>query len=130
MRLWHPTILRFLPNSQLLAQWRELNSIYVKQDKHILINYIYNYPKFTLKCYSDKVIQEMKKRKFKVNLENYNNYFKDVENSGVEKFSEHNDEYFTICYHNLQEKYLRGQKDYSLDLWNKLDEFYINILFN
>ena len=45
MRLWHYKLIKegLLPDSQLLAQWRELNSIYVKEDKHILINYIYRY---------------------------------------------------------------------------------------
>ena len=45
MRLWHYKLIPFLPNSQLIAQWRELNSIFKKQDKHILINYVYEYPK-------------------------------------------------------------------------------------
>lgn len=35
MRLWHYDLLAFLPRSQLLAQWRELNSIYAKQDQHL-----------------------------------------------------------------------------------------------
>ena len=43
MRLWHYKLLPYLPKSQLIAQWRELNSIYKKQDRHILINYIYDY---------------------------------------------------------------------------------------
>lgn len=39
-------------------------------------------------------------------------------------FAEHNKEYLTICYYNLKEKYLRGQKDFTHSIWNKLDEFY------
>ena len=35
MRLWHIDLIPYLPKSQLLAQWRELNSIFKKQDKHI-----------------------------------------------------------------------------------------------
>lgn len=34
------------------------------------------------------------------------------------------DEYLTICYYNLKEKYLRGQKDFTDEVWNKLDKFY------
>ena len=45
MRLWHIDLIPYLPDLQLIAQWRELNSIFKKQDKHILINYIYNYDK-------------------------------------------------------------------------------------
>lgn len=57
MRLWHYEIIPYLPKSQLIAQWRELNSIFTKQDKHILINYIYNYPKDHLYTYSNLVLQ-------------------------------------------------------------------------
>lgn len=50
MRLWNYELIEnnLLPNSQAVAQWRELNSIFRKQDNHILINYIYNYNKETL----------------------------------------------------------------------------------
>lgn len=39
MRLWHCEIIPYLPKTQLIAQWRELNSIFAREDKHILINY-------------------------------------------------------------------------------------------
>lgn len=54
MRLWHIDLIPYLPKSQLIAQWRELNSIYAKQDRRILINYIYEYNRHYLKAYSDK----------------------------------------------------------------------------
>lgn len=124
MRLWHYKLIPYLPNSQLIAQWRELNSIFKKQDKHILINYIYNYPECFLKYYSDKVIKEMLNRKIKIkNYENYDYYFGDT-SAYPEQFKEHDDEYLTICYYNLKEKYLRGQKDFTAGVWEKLDEFY------
>ena len=56
MRLWHESLIEVLPRQQLLGQWRELNSIYKKEDKHILINFIYEYPKKDLFLYSLKVI--------------------------------------------------------------------------
>jgi uncharacterized protein (TIGR02328 family) len=59
MRLWHIDLIPYLPKSQLLAQWRELNSIFKKQDKHILFNYIYNYDKRYLLNYSQSVMREM-----------------------------------------------------------------------
>ena len=40
MRLWHESLIEVLPRQQLLGQWRELNSIYKKEDKHILINFM------------------------------------------------------------------------------------------
>lgn len=133
MRLWHKDIIKFLPKSQLIAQWRELNSIYVKQNNHILINYIYKYPKSYLYAYSQIVINEMKKRGYKINKwDNYNNYFEDcVKDIWINEyinelaFDEHNEEYFMICYWNLTEKFIRGQKDFSQDEWNKLDRYKI-----
>ena len=124
MRLWHIDLIKYLPKSQLLAQWRELNSIFKKQDKHILINYVYDYPECFLKYYSDKVIKEMLNRNIKIkNFDNYDYYFGDTR-AYPEYFKEHNKEYLTICYWNLREKYLRGQKDFTDEVWNKLDEFY------
>ena len=39
-------------------------------------------------------------------------------------FTEHDNEYLTICYYNLKEKYIRGQKDFTKEVWEKLDNFY------
>lgn len=126
MRLWDFKLIEFLPKSQLVAQWRELNSIFKKQDKHILINYIYNYPKSYLLTYADKVIAEMARRGIKIkSFEKYDNYFLGVYNTGLEKYEEHNDEYFTICYWNLREKFLRKQKDFSKEVWDKINKLYM-----
>ena len=123
MRLWHIDLIPYLPKSQLIAQWRELNSIFKKQDKHILINYIYNYPECFLKYYSDAVIKEMQKRGIRINsYDNYDNYFGDTK-SYPERFKEHNDEYLIICFFNLREKYIRGQKDFTKEIWDKLNEY-------
>lgn len=122
MRLWHTDIIEFLPQSQLVAQWRELNSIYKDQPNHILINYVYSYPKSYLKAYSDKVLDEMRKRGISVrSMDKYDTYFAGVvEATGDERFAEHNDEYFMICYYNLREKYLRGQGDFSQERMREL----------
>lgn len=126
MRLWHIDLIPYLPKSQLLAQWRELNSIFKKQDNHILINYIYNYSKEYLFVYAVNVVEEMQNRGFKIrNFDNYDTYFKNVSSvMGSLTFNEHNHEYLTICYYNLKEKYLRGQKDFTYWVWEKLDKFY------
>lgn len=126
MRIWHKDLIEYLPKSQLLAQWRELNSIYKKQDNHILINYIYDYPKIYLYNYSQIVINEMIRRGYKINKwDNYNKYFNDInidDFNNISKFvyREHDKEYFIICYWNLYEKYLRGQKDFNFDKWDKI----------
>lgn len=127
MRLWHYQILDCLPKSQLIAQWRELNSIYKKQDNHILINYIYDYPKSTLKNYSDLVIAEMQKRGYKINKwDNYNEYFKGVEKDNS-MFDEHDNYYKIICFWNLYEKFIRGQKDFEIDDFCNLSNVYKEI---
>lgn len=129
MRLWHTALLEndCLPRSQLLAQWRELNSIFKKQDKHILINYIYDYPRAYLKSYADKVIECMKRRGYKIkSMENYDNYFKCVYCTGIEKYKEHDDEYLTICYWNLKEKHERGQKDFDRITWERIKRAYMD----
>lgn len=136
MRLWHIDLIPYLPKSQLLAQWRELNSIFKKQDKHILINYIYDYPKNYLKNYAIQVKDEMYRRGYNINsFYNYNEFFNHDKPMGTgsncfivaignERFKEHNNKYLTICYYNLKEKYIRGQKDFTKDVWKKLDNFY------
>lgn len=128
MRLWHYKLIKYLPKSQLVAQWRELNSIFKKQDKHILINYVYDYPKEHLFDYTCAVINEMKNRNIKIkSLKNYIDYFNELNYFATIPyvlFKEHNDEYLTICYWNLREKYLRGQKDFTKDVWKNIDKFY------
>lgn len=116
MRLWHYKLIPFLPNSQLLAQWRELNSIFKKQDKHILINYVYEYPRENLIWYSELVIREMSKRNFKIksfdNLLDYCVSYYKMDNPFP---NHHNNRYLIQCFYNLQEKYDRGQKDFTID---------------
>lgn len=152
MRLWHIDLIPYLPTAQLKAQWRELNSIYKKQDNHLLINYNYDYPKYFLKTYSIVVLGEMQKRNYKFDVTKYSKYFED-ENypdyylkedipylidsylNGYDvihdnKFKEHNNEYLTICYWNLREKYIRKQKDFTEDVWLKLDKYYKDTVYN
>lgn len=134
MRLWHIDLIPYLPKSQLVAQWRELNSIYKKQDNHILINYVYNYDKKYLLYYSNRILFEMGKRGINVkSFENYFNYFSDVLYSHTMityRFAEHNDEYLLCNYYNLLEKYRRGQKDFSEEEFERLTYFVKNQLNN
>lgn len=127
MRLWHVELIPYLPKSQLLAQWRELNSIFAKEDKHVLINYIYNYPKSELYAYTNLVLDEMKARGFKVRtFDKMERYF-EGETPATHKnlyAADHNELYLTICYYNLYEKYWRGQKDFSETEYSKLEQYY------
>lgn len=124
MRLWHYKLIPFLPTSQLIAQWRELNSIFKKQDKHILINYVYEYPKEHLWRYSIMVAKEMLRSGIDIKKwDNYDLYFKDVQEEIIinNPFPRHhNDRYLLQCFYNLQEKYDRGQKDFSNKIYDEL----------
>lgn len=107
MRLWHTDLIPVLPRKQLLGQWRELNSIFATQDKHVLINFVYDYPKNDLLCYSIAVIAEMRARGYKVNNEKMKAYFGDEKYSIVAKpfKNKMTDHYLKQCLYNLQEKY-------------------------
>lgn len=128
MRLWHYQLIPYLPKSQLVAQWRELNSIFRKQDKHILINYVYEYPKCNLMYYSILVMNELSERGYSYKTNNFEDYFdsndfiKAVQfNDGDNPFPKHqNNRYLLQNFYNLQEKYDRNQKDFTKEQYKKL----------
>ena len=139
MRLWHYKLFEFLPRSQLIAQWRELNSIFKKQDNHILINYVYEYPKEDLMEYWIRLKHELNERKINIHNDRGFEYFGE---DGKKIFSHlcylrgesptfgynpfpnhHTNRYLLQCFYNLQEKYDRGQKDFSKEQYLKLYEF-------
>lgn len=130
MRLWHNKLIPFLPKSQLLAQKRECDLILKdrwngKKTNHVLINYIYEYSDISFTIYYSKLYAEFKKRNFKFNDKHQIVNYEFAKDKALECFNRHhNNEYLTICYWNLREKYLRGQKDFSADLWQKIEEFY------
>lgn len=135
MRLWHWEILHYLPDSQLIAQYRELGSIYKKQNKHILINYVYEYSKHDLLVYSLLVLSEIQKRGFRTrSTTNFDSYFegvylKDIDYEHYIPFKNHQtDRYLLQCFFNLQEKYDRGQKDFSASRFEALKQFVCNTL--
>lgn len=134
MRLWHESLIEVLPRQQLLGQWRELNSIYKKEDKHILINFIYEYPKKDLLLYSLKVILTMQRRGYNINLKNFIDYFQIKDYKEMQKILLSNAKtfvkkmskrYLLQCYYNLQEKYDCGgitEKE-----WNKINQRFYEI---
>ena len=127
MRLWHYSLIPYLPDSQLIAQWRELNSIFKNQPRHILINYVYNYDKSYLKSYSWAVIDEMKKRNFKIkSFDNMIDYFgEDAFIGEIVFYPEHNDRYLLQCFFNLQEKHDRYQEDFTMERYLKMYDFVV-----
>jgi len=129
MRLWHYKLIPYLPNKQLVSQWRELNAIFKSQIRFILTDYVYEYPKEDLCLYSDMVLYEMKKRGFKANTTNMDKYFPLPLSPECEVpfKNHHTDRYLKQCFYNLQEKYDRGQKDFSKEIYEKLEEFIITL---
>lgn len=134
MRLWHESLIEVLPRQQLLGQWRELNSIYKKEDKHILINFIYEYPKKDLLLYSLKVILTMQRRGYNVDLKNFIDYFQIKDYKEMQKIllsnaktfvKKMNKRYLLQCYYNLQEKYDCG--GITEKQWNKINQRFYEI---
>ena len=131
MRLWHYELIHYLPKSQLLAQWRELNSIFKKQPKHILINYVYEYPKNDLKEYACIVIEEMKSRGYKIkNMDNFKAYFGSkllpAPIDGKLFRNHHTFRYLHQCFYNLQEKFDRGQADFNEAQYDAINDLMQN----
>lgn len=128
MRLWHYKLLPYLPKSQIQGQWRELNSIFKNQPKHILINYVYEYPKKDLLVYTELLLIEMTKRGIKANMKNVYAYFgtyNPVYDFNYKPFKDHHTpRYLKQCFYNLQEKYDRGQSDFTKEQYIKLNEAY------
>ena len=101
-----------------------MNLIFKKEPNHILINYIYKdeyKDKKDLLRYSNIVLEEIINRGYRINYGNYDNYFKGITTDIVKPFLNYQeDEYLKICFYNLKEKYMRGQKDFSDDQYVKL----------
>lgn len=130
MRLWEWRLLPYLPTSQLLAQKREIDLIWKdlangKKTNHILINYIWEYDDYLTELggYYWFLKTEFNKRgyvfKFSENFINLNSYF----GYYVPFKYHHNNRYLVQCFYNLQEKYDRGQKDFTKDIFDKLYYF-------
>ena len=136
MRLWHKDLIPYLPQKQLVAQWRELCCIAKNiADKgtpnHILVNKILDYGVQHFKQYSNIVLKEMNKRGYKISKQSSENFIKNVckaefENKFGIMFCDElyeywmNDRYLVQCYYNLQEKYDCG--GLTKDEWSKVNE--------
>lgn len=145
MRLWHKDLIDVLPRKQLLAQWRECCAIAGKIAKtgspnHMLVNKVTEYSQIHFIEYTNRILNEMHKRSYKVsessflrfieNLKISEEYFYDVYNILINKdflFPGWMDErYFKQCYYNLQEKYDCG--GISEEDWNLIARRYENFI--
>lgn len=134
MRLWHKHLIPYLPQKQLVAQWRECcaiarNIAHDGTPNHLLVNKILTFPTIHFFIYASMVVEEMRNRDYKVSKRSLDNFqknydsFKDDEFKTTDIFSRwHNDRYLRQCLYNLQEKYdCGGISEYC---WNKImDEF-------
>ena len=134
MRLWHKDLISVLPKSQLSSQWREccgiVKNIYDNgTPNHILVNPImdYNYGHFLF--YTYMVIDEMTRRKYKVDERKFLIYYNQLNLSkeSIPSYEElfkqwHNERYLDQCYYNLQEKFDRG--GINKDEWKKVEDKY------
>lgn len=138
--MWHKDLVDVLPRQQFLSEWRELNSIYKKQDNHILINFVYEYPKEHLLYYSNLIIEEFNKRGYKIkSLDNYNTYFKEIlypEDKLYPKIMitdvtlfqvKMDDRYLRQCLYNLEEKAMCGgmTKEEWKKIYNKYKDRFV-----
>lgn len=130
MRLWDYRLLPYLPKGQLLSQKKECDLIWKdiargKKTNHILINYIWEYEYYfkELSVYYWLLRREFEKRGFKFRI--CDDAFLLFEYSyDMRPFkNHHNNRYLFQCYINLQEKYDRGQKDFSKEEYEALREF-------
>ena len=132
MRLWHKDLISALPREQLVAQWRELSSIAGAIQKngtpnHVLVNFVLDYDYNNFISYAYYIRKEMTNRGYRT-MDSVWNKIKNLRPSST-LFSLDNvyteimdDEYLTICYYNLREKYIRGgirEED-----WNKIYHTY------
>ena len=133
MRLWHKDMIPYLPQQQLLGQWRELCCIALAlandhTPNHILVNPIIEYPPEHFEAFCSLVIKEMKKRKFNITEESMHTLQDNIRAWRIYldqelpfnyvdwdmKFDEpiypewHNNRYLNQCFYNLEEKYDRG----------------------
>ena len=129
MRLWHRDLISVLPREQLVAQWRELSAIAGAIQKngspnHILVNFIMDYDFDHFISYAYYVREEMTRRGYRTMnsvwdkiaalkpnwvLLNLHDVYPEIMN----------DLYWTICYYNLKEKWLRG--GISFKDWDEIE---------
>lgn len=116
MRIWHKSLIPYLPRQQLLGQWRECcaiaKSIAEKgMPNHVLVNRIMEYPDEMFNDYAVRIWHEMKKRGYypdagKFFCHRHRNMGLEYAGRSIDNlfYGWHNDRYLRQCLANLQEK--------------------------
>ena len=138
MRLWIYELIPYLPKSQLLGQHRECCAMRGLGwgRKHYTVNYVFNYNYLTLFYYHTLIMNEMKKKNYNIDLKWYDaNYrgkklgYQQISELPSNQtftdifYSEHNDEYLSICLHNLKYSISNATGEpKGIDLFNHFPE--------
>ena len=121
MRLWHQTLIHYLPRQQLLGQHRECCALRGKgwRKKHSVVDYVFKYDPALLYNYHLRVMQEMTDRGYHItNSGWYSRSYRGkntndwtisecgtyVARKSTIIYPEHDDKYLKECLLNLQVK--------------------------
>lgn len=130
MRLWHYKLIPFLPQQQLISQWRECIAIKRQWEKgtlkHRLVSYVKEYNENLFLYYVKCITEEMQLRRIKYQSK----YYKEIRDFCDNKiladyYPEHNDRYLKECLYNLEEKAICGiiSKEEWSKIYNKFKDF-------
>lgn len=134
MRLWHKDLIRVLPAQQLKGQWRECCAIAKSiaengTPNHMLVNKVIKFPLKHFYSYTKLVYDEMKKRGYNPNKNNFLKWVSGTTQIPVNQrdlfYNWHNSRYLMQCYYNLQEKYDCG--GITDEEWEKIYDVVQNI---
>lgn len=131
MRLWHQLLIPYLPSKQLLGQHRECCALRGNGwgKKHATVNYVFSYRYEILYNYHIKIMDEMKKRGYKVD-ENWLNLSYRGKNCESKKdvlkvepkeicYKEHNIVYLKECLDNLK---MKKTIPYKFEHWEQVED--------
>lgn len=134
MRLWHESLIPYLPNKQLLGQHRECCALRGNGwgKKHSTVDYIFLHRFEYLYNYHMKVIEEMKIRNYNVDnvwldskyrgkkCEPYK--YSEVINYSDTIYEEHNKRYLIECIRNLE---FKNTKPFNYSNWEEIENILI-----
>ena len=94
MRLWDIRLLPVLPRQQLISQYRECCCIAKNisingTPNHVLVNRMMDYSKSNFLHYTENVMDEMKRRGYKISDNSLNKFYSNMNNIPIEIFGQY-----------------------------------------
>jgi len=138
MRLWHYSLIPYLPRQQLLGQHRECCALRGNGwgRKHATVDYVFRYPPAMLYQYHMEVIDEMDVRGYKASPEWRDPYYRGknctphtyILDAGgtIQHYPEHTFEYWNECLRNLFDKGLR-ELHATIYVHHRVDRITLNL---